>query len=93
MASSPTVESLEAEISELRARLERAYPTPSNPKNESVETYLKMAWNRMKPDVDRAANLFIKWTEQDSQVRESLNPLIEEAITARLIEYEAAEVA
>lgn len=79
-----TIQSLEAEIAELRARLERVNPTPIKPKSESVERYLEMALNRTEGDVARASGLFLAWTEQDSQVRESLREIVEEAIERRL---------
>lgn len=80
----PTVESLEAEVAELRARLERLSPTPNRPKVESVERYLEMALARMQNDVPAAAALFLAWCQQDSQVALSLEPIVQEVIELRL---------
>lgn len=86
-----TIESLEAEVAQLRAKLEQVAPTPRKPINESAERYLEMALSRMQGDVTAAANLFFVWTEQDSGVRESLRPIIQEAIEARLAKIPQAE--
>ena len=91
--AAPTVEVLQAEIAELRARLELAYPTPFKAKSEPVERYLEMALNRTERDVAKARALFLAWTEQDSQVRESLGALIEEALERRLGEIALRQAA
>lgn len=82
--SIPTLESQAEEIRELRARLDRLDPKPKTPLPEPVERYLEMALTRMHGDVQLAANLFFQWTEQDAQVKESLKPIIQEAIERRL---------
>lgn len=83
------VEALRAEVTELRARLERVNPTPSKPRVESVERYLEMALNRMQNEpepVKAASALFLQWCQQDSQVAKSLEAIIEEAVERRLVE-------
>jgi hypothetical protein len=85
--TNPTVESLEAQVAELTARLERLSPTPVRPKVESVERYLEMALTRMQgePDpVKAAAALFLAWCQQDSTVAKSLDVIVEEVIERRL---------
>lgn len=52
--------------------------------NERLDQLLEMALTRMDGDAAMAANLFQRWTEQDDQVRKLLQPLIQEAIEARL---------
>lgn len=75
------VTALRAEVAALRAK---ADPRPSQPEITSVDTILALALEKMENDADKAANLFYAWTEQSSEVRESLKPLIREAIDRRL---------
>jgi RecB family exonuclease len=58
---------------------------------EHLEVALKMALTRMMGDIEAAANLFERWCEQDPEVRALLQPLIREALTARLTAIPKAE--
>jgi hypothetical protein len=59
--------------------------------NERLEQTLEMALTRIDGDIDRAANLFQRWCEQDDGVRNLLQPLIREAIEGRLARMPKAE--
>jgi hypothetical protein len=53
--------------------------------NEQLEQALEMALTRTQGDVELAADLFERWCESDSQMRDGLlRPLIREAIERRL---------
>jgi hypothetical protein len=51
---------------------------------QDLEQLLEMALTRTAGNADEAATLFLRWSEQDSQVRDLLKPLIREAIENRL---------
>jgi hypothetical protein len=65
--------------------------TAKRAQSEHLEVALKMALNRMSGDVEAAANLFDRWCEADPEVRALLQPLIREALTARLTAIPKAE--
>ena len=79
-----TIEELEARVAELTEKLEKISPTPKPVLPENAERYLEMALARMDGNVEKAAGLFFAWTEQDSEVRDSLKSIIQEAIERRL---------
>ena len=91
----PTAEeriaSLERELQETRERLEAADPRPKRPEVPSVDLILDKALEKTNNDPQRAADLFHIWAQQSSEVRDSLRPLIEEAIQRRLAERVAAQ--
>lgn len=79
------VERLARENQQLREDLDRYIGKPkSSVVPEQVEKYLKMALVRCENDSARATNLFLAWCDQDSQVRNSLQPIIREALESRL---------
>jgi hypothetical protein len=55
-----------------------------NATNERLSQLLEMALTRMDGDPEQAANLFVRWAEQDDQVRSLLQILARDAIEARL---------
>jgi hypothetical protein len=60
--------------------------------NEQLEQALEMALTRNSGDIEGAANLFERWCESDSQMRDGLlRPLIREAIERRLAAIPRAE--
>ena len=61
--------------------------------NERLDQLLEMALTRMDGDVEKAANLFERWCEQDDQVRAIRLPLIREAIELRLAKIPHVEPA
>jgi hypothetical protein len=63
--------------------------------HERVQQALEMAWTRTQGEpnqLDAAVNLFERWCESDSQMRDGLlKPLIREAIELRLAAIPKAE--
>jgi hypothetical protein len=59
--------------------------------SERLDQLLEMALTRMDNNVEMAANLFVRWSEQDDQVRKLLQPLVQEAIEARLAKIPKTE--
>jgi hypothetical protein len=62
--------------------------------NERLEQALEMALARTQGEpnqTEAAANLFERWCEQNSDMRDLLRPLIREAIEARLQKIPRAE--
>ena len=56
-----------------------------------LEESLKRALGRAKGDTEVAAALFIRWCEQDSQIADLLQPIVKEAIEARLSKISRTE--
>lgn len=60
--------------------------------SERLEQALEMALTRTDGNVEEAANLFERWCESDSTMRDDLlRPLIREAIELRLAKIPRAE--
>ena len=79
---------LREEVALLRAKVD---PRPVTPEAVSVDKYLALALDRMEGDAEKAAGLFMAWTEQNSEVREALKPLVREAIERRIAEVSSAK--
>jgi hypothetical protein len=52
--------------------------------NERIDQLVEMAMTRMDNKPEMAANLFLRWAEQDDSVRALLQTLIREAIELRI---------
>lgn len=84
-----TEETIDQKVARLvQEELDKRSGKAKRPEPVHIDVHLKRALSLNKRedgyDLDAAAKLFVIWTEQHSEVRDSLQPLIREALERRL---------